>query len=96
MINEPIQCTAQNHAGHIIITKDHMLLASPRGHNAAFRSHLEKPVALNNGQIMVGEPAITQRIRQHTNVLMGLHRRHQLEGELVSFCRIDRKTMVGE
>ena len=70
MIEQSLQRTTKHHTRQVVVAKDHMLLTAPRCQHTTFRAHLEQAIALNHGQVMIGEPAITERISEHSDAGM--------------------------
>ena len=70
MIQQALQRAAEHHAGQIVVAKDHVLLTAACCQHTTFGAHLEQAIALNDGQVMIREPAVTERISEHPDAGM--------------------------
>ena len=96
MIDQALQRTAEHHTGEIVVAKDHVLLTAACCQDTTFGAHLEQPIAMNHGQIMIGKPAVTESVSEHFDTGM----RCDFSDERLSLASyrtaIDGKTMIGQ
>ena len=70
MVDQALQRAAEHHARQVVVAKDHVLFTTACCQHTTFGAHLEQAIALNHGQVMIGEPAITERMSEHLDAGM--------------------------